>query len=367
MLVRDQHTRSALAGMKRFLVGGEALPPELAAELCASVGGSVHNMYGPTETTVWSTTWTVEAGARSVAIGRPLANTRLYVLDEAGEPVPTGIPGELFIGGDGVARGYWNQPVLTAERFVPDNFAAHANGRLYRTGDLVRYRTDGTLEFLGRLDHQVKVRGYRMELGEIEHVLAGAAGVRDAVVLRREDRPGDVRLVAYVRRTDASAAVDAEALRTRVRERLPEFMVPAQVVALDAFPLTPNGKIDRKALPPPESVRPVAATSGGAPETDIERTLVRIWTDLLGLPSVGVDENFFDLGGHSLLAVQALARIRDAMAESIPITDLFRFPTIRGLARHLSGAALPSAALEQAQARASKRLAARRRDPREGR
>lgn len=367
MLVRDPHTRSALAGVKRFLVGGEALPPELAAELCASVGGSVHNMYGPTETTVWSTTWTVEAGARSVAIGRPLANTRLYVLDEAGEPVPTGIPGELFIGGDGVARGYWNQPVLTAERFVPDSFAAHANGRLYRTGDLVRYRTDGTLEFLGRLDHQVKVRGYRMELGEIEHVLAGAAGVRDAVVLRREDRPGDVRLVAYVRRTDASAAVDAEALRTRVRERLPEFMVPAQVVALDAFPLTPNGKIDRKALPPPESVRPVAATSGGAPETDIERTLVRIWTDLLGLPSVGVDENFFDLGGHSLLAVQALARIRDAMAESIPITDLFRFPTIRGLARHLSGAALPSAALEQAQARASKRLAARRRDPREGR
>ncbi|MCA1587099.1 MAG: non-ribosomal peptide synthetase, partial [Acidobacteria bacterium] len=353
-------TRPALSHVSRFLVGGEALPPELATELTAAVGGRVHNMYGPTETTVWSAMWTVEPGARASVIGRPLANTRFYVLDEEGEPVPVGMPGELFIAGQGVARGYWNQPQMTLDRFLPERFDTRDDGRMYRTGDLVRYRPDGALEFLGRLDHQVKVRGYRIELGEIEHVLTQAPAVQAAVVSRREDRPGDVRLVAYVSSEESASPLDAEGLRGWVRARLPEFMVPSHVVQLDTFPLTPNGKIDRKALPPPEAALSALKVSSRAPENDVERRLVGIWTDLLRLPSVGVDENFFDLGGHSLLAVQAVARVREATAQNIPITDLFRFPTIRGLARYLSGASEPSAALDQAQARASRRLAARR-------
>ncbi len=355
MLLADERTRSALRSLRQFLVGGEALSSALAAELTALVGGEVLNMYGPTETTVWSSVQRVPPGAAgaSVPIGRPIANTRMYILDRHRQPVPVGVPGELWIGGAGVARGYLNRPELTAERFLPDPFTADPDARMYRTGDLARFLSDGTIEFLGRLDHQVKIRGYRIELGEIESRLREQPGVREAVVIAREDAPGDQRLVAYVVAERGTRAPSAADLRARLAEVLPDFMLPAHIVFLDALPLTPNNKVDRKALPRPDAVATEPAAS--APRDGLEAQIAAVWREVLGSADVGVDDNFFDLGGHSLLAVQVHRRLQAALGPRLSLTDLFRFPTIRTLARYLEQNGRDNGVQGQAAARAQAR------------
>ncbi len=363
MLVQDDSARAALGSLEVMLVGGEAFPPALAAQLRSAGVGRLLNMYGPTETTVWSAVHEVGDERDSVPIGRPIANTTLYVLDGAGRPVPPGVVGELHIGGAGVVRGYLKRPELTAERFVRDPFSDEPGARLYRTGDLTRWRADGVLEFLGRLDHQVKIRGHRIELGEIEATLADHPGVREAVVIAREDTPGDVRLVGYLIAADAGALPSAKELRALLRARLPETMVPAHFVELDRFPQTPNGKIDRKALPAPAAIRlSEAAPAARAPSSELERSIAGVWQEALRVPSVGLDDNFFDLGGHSLLAVKVHRRLREVLARPIAITDLFRFPTVRALAEFLSeGGGTPS--LQDSRDRGAARrdaLAARR-------
>ncbi|WP_102110521.1 MupA/Atu3671 family FMN-dependent luciferase-like monooxygenase, partial [Oceaniglobus roseus] len=335
MIAADDAGRAALGRLDTLLVGGEALPGDLVLSLRQATGARILNMYGPTETTIWSTVQEVGAATESAdiqPIGRPVANTSVYVLDAARRPVPVGVAGELFIGGAGVARGYWNRAELTAERFPPDPFRV---GRMYATGDLVRWRADGTLDFLGRADHQVKLRGHRIEPGEIEARLAALPGVRQAVVAARAIG-GDTRLIAWV----VADAFDSEALRAGLSADLPEIMRPAHFVELAAFPLTPNGKIDRNALPDPDLRR--AATSPGpanrpvAPEGGTEAALAAIWSRLLGVAEVRSEDNFFALGGHSLLAVQAHREIKDVLTEvRLSLTDIFRFPVLGALAAHL--------------------------------
>lgn len=339
MLAEDTGARAAMTRLKRMLVGGEALPGRLAGDLAGLIGGPVLNMYGPTETTIWSSVEATMGGEGVVNIGQPIANTSLYVLDDIGAPVPDGTEGELWIGGEGVTPGYFQRPDLTADRFRPDPFAG--SGRMYRTGDLVRRRGDGRLDFLGRADHQVKIRGHRIELGEIEAALEAVHGIRQAVVMAREDVPGDVRLVAYV---TAEGSVDEAALRAGLAEHLPEVMVPAHILRLDAFPLTPNRKVDRKALPAP-SARVAGPQAAFVPlEDSVEQAIAAVWTKVLGVPQVGRSDNFFALGGHSLLAVQAHREMKAALKlDRLAITDIFRFPVLSALAAHL-GAAAPKAA-----------------------
>jgi natural product biosynthesis luciferase-like monooxygenase protein len=362
MLVLDEAAAPGLAGLKRVMIGGEAFPPSLANELKSKVGGAVMNMYGPTETTIWSAVHEVDTVDGIVPLGRPLANQEVYILDQRQQPLPPGVPGELVIGGKGVVRGYLHRPELTAERFLTHPFHGAAGGRVYRTGDLARHRADGTLEFLGRFDHQVKVRGYRIELGEIEAVLLNHAGVREAVVVAREDVPGDVRLVAYLVATGGEAPA-ANDLREHLRVGLPDFMVPAHFVTLPALPQTPNGKIDRKALPAPDVARaaPVAEVAYTAPAGDLEEKIAAIWKDVLKLPQVGTRDNFFDLGGHSLLAVQTHRRLKETLQRELSITDIFRFPTIQSLSAYLGREGEDDAAAQAGQARAQGRRAAMQR------
>jgi hypothetical protein len=345
MLLSDDAGRAAVRGVKNFLVGGEALPVDLARDLKANVGGRVINMYGPTETTVWSTSHDVDDVGGAIPIGRPLANQQVYILDPRRKPVPVGVSGELYIAGDGVTRGYLNRAELTAEKFVHDPFSNETNARMYRTGDLVRHRSDGVVEFLGRTDHQVKIRGHRIELGEIEARLTDHPHVRQCVVVPRDVAAGDVRLVAFYV-PDGAATPEAD-LRAFVRAKLPEYMAPQHLIALDALPLTPNGKIDRKALPPLE----LAATSAPAadyvaPANDLEQTIANLWQEVLGREQVGVDDNFFDIGGHSLLVVRMHRQLQQAVSVPVALTDLFRFPTIRALVAHLAGGNQGEAAQE---------------------
>ncbi|MGK5533235.1 amino acid adenylation domain-containing protein [Streptomyces sp. URMC 129] len=337
----------------RALAGGEALPPGLARRLLA-LGLELWNMYGPTETTIWSSV--ARVGDGPVTLGEPIANTELYVLDRDGRLVPPGVPGELCVGGAGLARGYLGRPGLTAERFVPHPFAPGA--RLYRTGDLVRRRADGTLDFLGRLDHQVKLRGYRIELGEIESVLARQPGVRDAVAVVREDVPGDQRLAAYVVTGAGAAAGEEERARLRaaLAERLPGYMIPSALVFLDALPLTPNGKTDRRALPAPGTAGDPGYAAGGtagsrgsaAPRTPDEAALCDLFAQVLGVERVGATDSFFDLGGHSLLATRLIARIRAARGVELEVRALFQHPTPAALAPMLRQAATARPALAPA-------------------
>jgi acyl-CoA synthetase (AMP-forming)/AMP-acid ligase II len=297
--------------------------------------GSVCNLYGPTETTTYSTWTEMRRGEGFVPhIGGPIGNTRIYILDGQGEPSPIGVAGEIYIGGAGVARGYLNRPELTAERFVSDRFAREANARMYKTGDLGRWREDGTMEFLGRNDHQVKVRGFRIELGEIEAKLSAHPGVREAVVVAREGSSGDKQLVAYFTRAVSEEGVEAEGLRGRLIESLPEYMVPAAYVELEAFPLTPNGKLDRKALPAPEAGA-YAARVYEAPRGEIETALAAIWAELLKVERVSRHDNFFELGGHSLLATKVILRIRKDMMVEIGIRDVFVNPALSSLSEQI--------------------------------
>jgi amino acid adenylation domain-containing protein len=312
----------------KALCGGEAMPADLAAQLvprCAELW----NMYGPTETTIWSSVCKIDFAFESTApIGRPIDNTSMYVLDASFQPVPIGVAGELYIGGDGVARGYFKRPDLTAEKFLADPF--RPGQRMYRTGDLAKFLPDGNIQFLGRADFQVKVRGFRIELGEIEAVLAQHAAVLQSVVIVREDQPGDTRLVAYIVPRTGQEIANAD-LRTHVKQSLPDYMIPASFVTLDALPLTPNGKIDRKALPKPDY-----GNSGQRPtylgaRTPTEDVIAGIWSEILKAEQISTEDDFFELGGHSLLATQAISRIRQAFQVELPLRALFEAPTVAGL------------------------------------
>jgi amino acid adenylation domain-containing protein len=313
----------------KMLCGGEALPAELAQQLLPR-GASLWNMYGPTETTIWSTLCHIQAGDDPISIGRPIANTHIYLLDAHLQPVPIGVPGELYIGGDGLARGYYHRPELTAERFVPHPWSPEPGHRLYRTGDLARYLSDGRIEHLGRLDFQVKIRGFRIELGEIEAVLSEHPAVRQAVVVAREDVPGDKRLVAYVVLAAEQPAQISE-LHSIATQHLPAYMVPSAFVLLDSFPLTPNGKVDRRALPAPEPASRTAQDIYIAPTRLVEQQLVDIWQEILGVHPIGIRDDFFNLGGQSLLAIRLLDRIEQVCGKKLPPSILFAEATIEHL------------------------------------
>ncbi|HET7231442.1 MAG TPA: amino acid adenylation domain-containing protein, partial [Longimicrobium sp.] len=335
----------ALSGLERILLGGEALSPGLAAQITAVLPNGLVNMYGPTETTVWSATHAVQVREGPVPIGRPIANTRVYVLDAALRPQPAGVPGELFIGGHGVTRGYLGRPDLTAERFLPDAFSGVPGARLYRTGDRARWTAEGVLEYLGRLDAQVKVRGFRIEPGEVEAVLRRHPDVAECAVVAHSAGAGDTRLVAYV-----VGAAEADALRAHAGRTLPDYMVPSAFVPLDALPLTPNGKLDRKALPAPEGSS-YATREYEAPRTEAERKVAAAWAEVLGVERVGAHDRFFDLGGHSLLLVRVQARLRDSFGQPVPITHLFRYLTVSALAAALDTPAPEPAAAPESDTR----------------
>ncbi|WP_299839780.1 MupA/Atu3671 family FMN-dependent luciferase-like monooxygenase [uncultured Paracoccus sp.] len=349
ILVTDPAVAGALAGLCCIMIGGEALPPSLVRDLRAVSGAEILNMYGPTETTIWSSVARLAPDQDATPLGPPIANTQLYVLDEAGQPLDDGEEGELWIGGHGVTRGYWNRADLTGAAFRPDPFvrpadAAPWGARMYRTGDLVRWRSDGQMDFLGRADGQIKLRGFRIELGEIEARLADLPGVREAVVILRPDASGQGRLLAYV---TGEAGLDEAHLRAALQEVLPQHMLPARITRLESMPLTPNRKIDRKALPEPAapvqvappavSAAPVAPAANG---TDPSPVIEQVWAETLGLPSVGVRDNFFAIGGHSLLAIQLHRTLRDRLGlASIGVTDVFRFPVLGDYQRHVAGLA----------------------------
>jgi amino acid adenylation domain-containing protein len=327
--------------VRLVIIGGEAARPEIVALWQRQVGERVRllNTYGPTEATVVVTQCDLSrlagVGARKeVPIGRALRNVQTYILDSQLQPVPVGVPGELFLGGDSLARGYLNRPELTAEKFVPNPFDSEAGARLYGTGDLARWLADGTIEFLGRVDHQVKIRGCRVELGEIEAVLRQHASVGECLVAEREDGPGDKRLVAYLVARNGSPPTTPE-LRNYLKEQLPEYMVPSAFVILDALPLAPNGKVDRQALPVLNPTRSEPDDSFVTPRNNLERQLTNIWQELLGVPRIGVKDNFFDLGGHSLLAVRLIARIEKRFGKALPLATIFQAPTIERLASTL--------------------------------
>jgi amino acid adenylation domain-containing protein/FkbH-like protein len=326
--------RGVPPGVRIVNLAGEPLITPLVNQIYAETNvQKVYDLYGPSETTTYST-FTLRKAEEPATIGRPLANEQVYLLDKNRQPAPIGVPGEIYIGGDGVAREYLNRPELTAEKFVSIELPSGQAGRVYKTGDLARWRADGNLEFLGRIDHQVKIRGFRIELGEIESVLRKHPGLRESIVVVREDRPGDKRLAAYVVRKPETK-VDGDELRRFVREALPEYMVPSALVFLDALPLTPNGKVDRKALPAPEMERRPATKEFAEPGSPMEEELTAIWREVLGIERISARDNFFELGGHSLLAIQVISRVREKLKVELPLFSLFDAPTIQQLARGL--------------------------------
>lgn len=332
MLFSDPRSLTALGSLKKFFLGGEALPASLVSSLRQVVRGQIHNMYGPTETTIWSTTYEVRELRTTIPVGRPIANTQVYVLDAQRQPMAVGEAGELFIGGDGVVRGYWNRAELTSERFIPDPF--RSGGRLYRTGDIARFLPDGNLDFLGRSDLQVKIRGHRIELGEIEAVLEQQPAVRQAVVVADEDPLGGKTLAAYVV-AKAGESVTATGLRSALGAKLPEYMVPSHFVFLESFPLTANGKIDRNALPGFSVQLASAKSAEEAPRGEIEQTLAQIWAEVLGVERVGRNDNFFDLGGHSLSAFQIALKVQQAWNMDFPLNTFLDAPVLAAQAQRL--------------------------------
>ncbi|MDF0552704.1 amino acid adenylation domain-containing protein [Kamptonema sp. UHCC 0994] len=322
---------------KCLVLGGEAANWELICQIQQHAPNCrILNHYGPTETTVGTTTFTVQSRhSQTVPLGRALPNCYTYVLDRHRQPVPIGVPGELYIGGAGLARGYLNRAAEQAERFIANPFVS--GERLYKTGDSVRYLPDGNLEFLGRVDHQVKIRGFRIELGEIETVLSQHPQVRQAIASLREDEPGNQRLVAYVvLDSDRCASPATNDLQSFLRQRLPEYMMPSAFVLLKSLPLTANGKVDRRSLPVPDCLRPELAAAYVAPQTEIERAIATIWQEMLHLDRVGIHDNFFDLGGHSLLIVQLYSKLQGVFNQTISITEIFKYPTINSLAKYLN-------------------------------
>ena len=352
MLTLDPRAFVSLGSLKQMLLGGEVVPASLVRLLRQVFKGDIHNMYGPTETTVWSTECLIRNADSAISIGRPIANTQIHLLDPDLNPVPTGEIGELFIGGDGVVRGYWNRPDLTAEHFL--RIRSLSDKPVYRTGDLARYQPTGNLDFIGRADFQIKLRGHRVEPGEIETALDQLLGVKQAVIVAREDREGDKRLVAYLV-GEASQTTSAGVLRSTLESKLPDYMVPSAFVFLPAFPLTDNGKIDRKALlalPPPSFANgAVAPNPESEPASDIERIVADAWRDALGVATVGLNDNFFDLGAHSLTIAEVHARLQDVLGREIALIDLFHFSTVKELAAHLAGTQQRNQVSDRAQRR----------------
>jgi len=342
-------------------LAGEALPRSLVERIYQETGArQVFNLYGPTEATTYAT---CEETPRDLAgnpsIGRPIANTQIYILNEALQPSPVGVIGELYIGGAGLARGYLNQPALTAERFTPNPFSSQNGARMYRTGDLARFLPDGRIEYLGRSDQQVKIRGFRIELGEIEAVLLALPDIKSAVVAPREAHDGQKNLVAYLIAANAESLSVAQ-LREYLRTKLPEHMTPTYYVWLPELPLTPNGKINRRALPEPQWSRPQLAEKYLAPRTPIETALADIWRQVLKVERVGIEDDFFELGGHSLLATQIASRVKESLRIELPLHALFESPTIARLTEiveRLQGLAVESRFTEiKPVARASRRV-----------
>ena len=329
----EEPETAKIRSLRRVMSSGEALPFELQERFFERLPGvELHNQYGPTETGEVSYWWCRQGeGARGVPIGRPIANTQLYVLDGQRNPVPVGLPGELYIGGVGVGRGYWRRPDLTTERFVADPFS-QPETPMYRTGDLAKWRADGNLEYLGRLDHQVKIRGFRVELGEIESAILQHPAIREAVVVAHQKGPGDVRLVGYVTAHPGATPPTAAQLRTLLMASLPDYMVPSVFAVLETLPLTPSGKVDRKALPAPQSIWPQPDETFVAPRTQTEWEVARIWSQILKVDKVSIHDNFFDLGGHSLLANQVISRMNDRFPVKLSLRRIFETPTVAGLA-----------------------------------
>lgn len=340
LFIANDEARQALGELDHILLGGEALPGALVKEINAASTAKIQNMYGPTETTIWSTTSPADPVDGTVSIGTPIANTKIYVLDENRTPVPIGKPGELWIGGNGVARGYWKRQDLTSERFVKDPFSETPNARMYQTGDLVSWRADGSLEYIGRTDFQVKIRGFRIELGEIEAAMDGFSDIAQSAVVVRQEASADMRLVGYY---TTAGSVKLSAYREYLSQRLPAHMVPSELVELDSMPLTPNKKIDRKALLEKRITRPAApvrpetsGTSQGDTGESIEQQITGIWQAILGVTNISPSDNFFEIGGHSLLAVQSHRDIRTKLAaQKLSITDIFRFPVLRDLVKRV--------------------------------
>jgi thioester reductase-like protein len=316
----------------KILCGGEALPPNLAIQLLGR-GKELWNLYGPTETTIWSTVSRVGKTTETVSIGYPIDNTQIYILDDNLQPVPIGVVGRLFIGGVGVARGYLNRPELTANRFVRDPFSISSDAMMYDTGDQARYEADGKIAFLGRADNQVKIRGYRVELGEIEAALVKHSSIRQAVVIASGDNTESKQLVAYLILDSEVKLAPAEEWREFLKEQLPDYMIPAAYMNMDEFPLTPNGKVDRQALPTPPTTRPILSSQFVEPSSPLEQQLSEIMALVLDIDRVGINDSFFDLGGNSLLATRLMFQVREVTQVQLPLRHLFADPTVRGLAR----------------------------------
>jgi amino acid adenylation domain-containing protein len=338
----DAFNRGLSDNLRLVMIGGEAALTAVYDKWARNHGDiTLMNLYGPAETTISASFFHCQSGSVSngpaIPIGRPFPGVHTYVLDRHLAPVPIGLPGELYIGGHGVARGYWNQPALTADRFVPDPFGGEGGARLYRTGDLCRYRTDGVIEFLGRIDRQVKVRGHRIEPSEIETALRQHEAVAEAVLLVRDDPSGDKRLIAYVQQR-LENQTDSESLRRYLMHKLPNYMVPAQIVLIERWPLSPNGKIDRRALPLPEVCHGARPATNLMPRTLTEELLASIWAEILGIESVRRDDDFFALGGHSLLATQLMSRVLYIFQVELPVRALFECPTLTELANRIEGA-----------------------------
>jgi acyl carrier protein len=310
-------------------------------------------MYGPTETTIWSSSHRVEQTDQTISIGRPIANTQIYILDRHLQPLPVGLSGELHIAGMGLAPGYFNHPDLTGQRFIPNPLSQEPGARLYKTGDLARYLEGGKIEFLGRIDQQVKVRGFRIELEEIEAVLNEHRAVSAAVVTVREDIPGDKRMVAYLVPSPQQPQND-EQLEAFLRQRLPDYMIPSSFIMLERVPLTSNGKVDRKSLPAVEGIRRQSKSKYVQPKGEIERLIAEIWRQALNVDQVGREDNFFDLGGHSLLLAQVHGQLSQALKRNLPLIKMLEHPTVGSLARFLSQEQIDSLSIKQNQDRAGK-------------
>jgi len=320
------------ASARTVNLAGEALPTRLVQQLYALPSiQKVYDLYGPSETTTYST-FVLRSAQGPETVGRPIANTQVYLLDEHMQPVPIGAEGELFIGGEGLARGYLDRPELTAEKFIPNPFRNEPGARLYRTGDLARYLPDGQIQFLGRADHQVKIRGYRIELREIEVVLANHPAVSECAAVAREDHSGEKMIAAYFV-LEPEKSLSVLDLRHYLRQTLPDYMIPSSLARLEALPRTPNGKIDRRALPAPDQLGVTDAKEPmAAGDSPVEQALAKIWCEVIGLPTVGRHDNFFDLGGHSVLVTQILARIRKTFCVELSLQSIFEAPTIAELA-----------------------------------
>ncbi|MEW8027564.1 MAG: amino acid adenylation domain-containing protein, partial [Candidatus Thiodiazotropha sp.] len=329
MFLEEPGVRSC-SSLRRIICSGEALSHKLVQHYYSLLKTPLHNLYGPTEASIDVSYWACKADAnsKSVPIGRPIDNVQLYILDESLNQVPIGIASELHIGGAGLARGYLNRPKLTAEKFIPNPYSTLPGERLYKTGDMVLYRSDGSIEYLGRVDHQVKLRGFRIEPGEIESAIERHSLVSKSLVLLRELRSGDNQLVAYVTVTDKNNSSVTDTMRMYLAKSLPEYMIPAVFITLDSFPISHNGKIDRNKLPDLDTGRPDLREAFVAPRTETERLLANIWEDILGIENVGIHDNFFTLGGHSLLLLQLINRVQSALEIELSLQEYFNSLTI---------------------------------------